>query len=92
MITSSPAFQQNGLLIITFDESVGDSTACCGEKPGPYDEANNIMPGGTGPGGGIVGAVLLSPYIAPGTKSSHPLQPLLDVGDHRGPVRATDVG
>ena len=71
-ITGSPAFQQNGLLIVTFDESVGDSTACCGETPGPYDQANNIMPGGTGPGGGVVGAVLLSPYIAPGTKSSTP--------------------
>ena len=69
-ITSSPAFQQNGLLIITFDESVGDSTACCGEVPGPYDQEHNIMPGGIGPGGGVVGAVLLSPYIAPGTKST----------------------
>jgi hypothetical protein len=65
MITSSPAFQQDGLLLITFDEGEGDSTACCGEIPGP----NNPNPGGNGPGGGDVGAVLLSPFIAPGTVS-----------------------
>jgi hypothetical protein len=70
VITSSPAFKQDGLLIVTFDEAVGDSSACCGETPGPYDAANSIQPGGTGPGGGAVGAVLLSPYIAPGTRTS----------------------
>ncbi len=69
-ITSSPAFQQDGLLIITFDEAVNDDTACCGETPGPYDAANGVQPGGGGPGGGDVGAVLLSPFIAPGTTSS----------------------
>jgi hypothetical protein len=69
-ITSSPAYQQNGLLIVAFDEAVGDATACCGEMPGPYDAANSIMPGGSGPGGGVVGAVLLSPFIAPGTRST----------------------
>jgi hypothetical protein len=37
--------------------------------PGPYDLAHGIQPGGTGPGGGLVGAVLLSPYIAAGTTS-----------------------
>src|SRR5581483_1388501 len=37
-ITSSPAFKRDGLLVITFDESDGpqsDSSACCGEQPGP---------------------------------------------------------
>jgi phosphatidylinositol-3-phosphatase len=70
VITSSPAFQQSGLLIITFDEAVGDSSACCNEVPGPYDASNQIQPGGSGPGGGVVGAVLLSPAIAPGTTST----------------------
>ncbi len=69
-ITSSPAFQQNGLLIVVFDEAVGDSSACCNEMPGPFDAANKIMSGGSGPGGGVVGAVLLSPFITPGTTSS----------------------
>jgi hypothetical protein len=52
IITSSPAYKQDGLLIITFDEGVGDSTACCGQ---------------VAPGGGVVGAVLLSPFITAGT-------------------------
>ena len=68
-ITASPAFKQNGLLIITFDEaSPSDASACCGEIPGPGE----ALPGGTGPGGGDVGAVLLSPCIKPGTVSTVP--------------------
>lgn len=68
---SSPAFQRNGLLVITFDESEGpqsDATACCGEGRAP----NTPLPGITGLGGGRVGALLLSPYIAPETFSSTP--------------------
>ncbi|MGZ4175602.1 MAG: alkaline phosphatase family protein [Solirubrobacteraceae bacterium] len=70
-ITSSPAFRRDGLLEITFDESEGpqsDSTSCCGELPGP----GSPLPGITGPGGGRVGAVLLSPHIAAGTVSTVP--------------------
>lgn len=64
-ITSAPAFKQNGMLIITFDEGVGPA-ACCGEirpKGAP-------RPGKTGPGGGRIGAVVLSPFITPGTVSN----------------------
>lgn len=71
LITSSPAYRHNGLLKITFDESEGptsDSSACCEETPGP----GSPLPGITGPGGGKVGAVLLSPFIAPGTISTTP--------------------
>ncbi|WP_018332050.1 alkaline phosphatase family protein [Actinomycetospora chiangmaiensis] len=60
VITNSPAFKQDGALVITFDESDGpnsDSTACCGEGPGP----NTPLPGITGLGGGRVGALLLTP-------------------------------
>jgi phosphatidylinositol-3-phosphatase len=69
-ITSSPAYkQQNGLLIITFDEaSTSDTSSCCGEIPGP----GSAEPGLNGPGGGDVGAVLLSPCIKPGTVSDTP--------------------
>jgi hypothetical protein len=69
-ITSSPAFkQENGLLVITFDESsVSDTGACCGEIAGP----GSPLPGLTGPGGGDTGTVLLSPCIAPGTVSNEP--------------------
>ena len=72
LITNSPAFKKNGLLEITFDESDGpqsDASACCGEQPGPGDSP---LPGITGPGGGLVGAVLESPFIAPGTVSATP--------------------
>jgi hypothetical protein len=65
-ITSSAAFRQNGLLIVTFDESADDSSACCTEPTGP----NTRAPGGNGPGGGRVGAVLVSPFIKPGTTPS----------------------
>ena len=72
-IQASPAYQDRGLIIVTFDEAHGgtspadDGSACCGEQPGP----NSPVPGGLtgGPGGGKVGAVLLSPCITPGTVS-----------------------
>ncbi len=85
LITRSPAFLQDGLLIIAFDESspahnanVGtdttvDSTSCCMEpmEVDPNTGTPGIPPGGSssvdGTGGGRTGAVLLSPFIAPGT-------------------------
>ncbi|HEY7918286.1 MAG TPA: alkaline phosphatase family protein [Streptosporangiaceae bacterium] len=75
-IMASPAYRQGGLIFITFDES-GDDTnakACCGEKDslGYTDPShpNVNEPGLYGPGGGRVGAVALSPFIKPGTRSS----------------------
>jgi len=70
LITNSPAFKdQNGLLIVTFDESdTSDASSCCGEIPGP----GSPLPGIFGQGGGDVGAVVLSPCIAPGTVSQTP--------------------
>ena len=68
-ITASAAYQHGGLIEITFDESDGaqtDATACCGETAGPASP----LPGITGPGGGRIGAVLLSPFIKPGTTSA----------------------
>jgi phospholipase C len=70
-ITASPAFKQDGVLVITFDESDGpqsDATACCGETAGP----NTPEPGITGPGGGRVGALVLSPFAQGGTWSTTP--------------------
>ena len=64
-ILASPAFKQDGLLVITFDEGT-DGAACCGEQPLP----GGPLPGQWGPGGGRIGAVLLSPMIAPGTVSN----------------------
>jgi hypothetical protein len=71
-ITSSAAFKDHGLLLVTFDEAEGDpregspdASACCDEQPG----YNTVNPGGPipGPGGGKIGAVALSPCITPGT-------------------------
>ncbi len=64
-ILASPAFKQDGLLIITFDEGT-DAAACCGERPLP----GGPQPGQFGPGGGRIGAVLISPTIVPGTVSN----------------------
>jgi len=73
LILDSPAFRQDGLLIITFDESDSTgpeaSTACCDEKPLPGERQK---PGYNGPGGGRIGAVLLSRLIRPGTTSEVP--------------------
>jgi phosphatidylinositol-3-phosphatase len=69
-ILASPAYKANGLVIVTFDEGSTD-TACCGETPGKTaSHPNSAEPGRGGPGGGRVGAVLLSPFIEPGTVSS----------------------
>ena len=68
-ILNSPAFKKDGLLVITFDESGGDMSACCDEPSGP----NTTQPGLGGAGGGRIGAVALSPFIKPGTVSDAPL-------------------
>ncbi len=68
LITSSAAFKADGMLVVTFDEAETGAeadAACCGEHPGPA-AAN---PGVNGPGGGITGAVVISPFVRPGTVS-----------------------
>jgi hypothetical protein len=70
-IMQSPAFRKDGMLVITADESEGvtqDSRACCGEGPGP----NAQRPGIEGPGGGRIGALVISPYVAAGGTSTTP--------------------
>lgn len=59
-IMASPAFKKDGLIVVTYDESeTSDASACCGTRITP----NTPMPGITGAGGGLVGAILLSPRI-----------------------------
>ena len=72
-ILASPAYKKDGLLVVTFDEAEvsqgqDDAAACCNEQPGP----NSPLPGIYGMGGGRVGAVLLSPFVAPGTTNDTP--------------------
>jgi hypothetical protein len=67
LVTGSPAFKKDGLLIIIFDEAdTSDTSSCCNEMPGPTDPDPGEE-GGTG--GGQVGAVMLSPFIKPMTVS-----------------------
>jgi phosphatidylinositol-3-phosphatase len=73
LIEAAPAFLAAGMLVITFDESDGagaeGSSACCGEHPLP---GARFQPGFSGPGGGRVGAIVLSKFIKPGTVSALP--------------------
>lgn len=68
-ILNAPAFKKDGLLIVTFDEAAADATACCNEPTGPNVKA----PGYYGPGGGRIGAILLSPFVKPGTVIETPV-------------------
>lgn len=68
-ILGSKAYKENGLLVITVDEApssgeYADSSSCCGQPTFP----NVPAPAGTigKPGGGQVGALLLSPFIKGG--------------------------
>jgi phosphatidylinositol-3-phosphatase len=73
LIERSAAFQADGVLIVTFDESDGagpeGSSACCAERPLP---GARFSPGISGPGGGRVGALVLSRFVKPGTVSDVP--------------------
>jgi len=68
-ITGSKAYKENGLLVLTVDQApsggeYGDSSSCCGQPAFPNLPA---PAGGIGPpGGGQVGALLLSPFIKGG--------------------------
>ncbi len=82
VIKQSAAYQDDGMIIITFDEAEvsskvsgaalkknkAASTRCCDELPGPFAE----HPGIFGDGGGKVGALILSPLVESGKKNNHP--------------------
>jgi hypothetical protein len=67
-ILHSKAFKQDGLLVITFDESEEGAESCCFVPTGP----NTPLQGIYGPGGGRTGTVLISPLIEPGTVNDAP--------------------
>jgi hypothetical protein len=76
-IRRSRAYSHGGLIVITSDEApssgeYSDSGSCCGQ-PATYPD----IPAGTspfsGPGGGTVGALLISPYVKGGTTSQEQL-------------------
>jgi len=68
-ILASSAFRHDGLLIVTFDESESGAESCCVD-----DTPNTPNAGGIdaiGSGGGRIGAVVVSPFVAPGTRNDH---------------------
>jgi hypothetical protein len=72
-ILKSKAYKQDGLLIITFDEAEYDGTpeaasSCCFAPTGP----NSPSQGVSGPGGGRIGAVMISPFIDKGSVNDTP--------------------
>jgi len=112
LIESSKAYQQDGLIIINFDESgltvqasangqlsiTAQGLFCCNEQPGPnlapFPQTTNITPTVSltfqSYGGDRTGAVLLSPFLKPGTVSETPfnhyslLKSLEDIFDTDG--------
>jgi phosphatidylinositol-3-phosphatase len=68
-IQASPAYQDDGALIITFDESESGAEGCCVEDAPNTPNAGGQTPG---PGGGRTGTVVLSKYVAPGTTTATP--------------------
>jgi len=83
-ILASKAYKDGGLLAITVDQapSTGieaDSSSCCGQPrfaglPAPTSPAGGPPAAGRLPpsGGGQVGALLLSPFVKPGTVDQDP--------------------
>jgi hypothetical protein len=68
-ILGSKAYKENGLLVITVDEApssgeYADSSSCCGQPTFPNLPASTSALGK--PGGGQVGALLLSPFVKGG--------------------------
>jgi hypothetical protein len=69
-IQASPAYKEDGLIVILFDEG-STNLQCCGEKKAPnlsLTENNGYPvpdPGPYGDGGGQTGAILLSPFVTP---------------------------
>jgi phosphatidylinositol-3-phosphatase len=69
-ITGSKAYKESGLLVITVDEApstgaFAESSSCCGEPLFPNDPVKTLI--GAPRGGGIVGALLLSPLVKAGS-------------------------
>jgi hypothetical protein len=76
-ILASKSYEHGGLLAITVDQAPSsgvdaDSSSCCGQPAFPALPPPPTLPGGgtaRAAGGGQVGALLLSPYVKPGTTS-----------------------
>jgi hypothetical protein len=75
-ITGSKAYKENGLLVISVDEApstgaFAESSSCCGQPLFPNDPVKTLI--GAPRGGGIVGALLLSPFVKAGSTNEQQL-------------------
>jgi hypothetical protein len=66
-ILKSAAFKKDGLLVVTFDESEGDTSSCCRQPA-----AQNLPDTDASKGGGRVGAVVVSRFVKAGTTNATP--------------------
>jgi phosphatidylinositol-3-phosphatase len=72
LILASPAYKNDGLLVITFaDAPASDASGCCRAPGGGSGSSSTGAPVSV-TGGGRVGALLLSRYTTPGALSSTP--------------------
>jgi hypothetical protein len=74
-ILLSKAYRDGGLIVITVDEApasgeLADSSFCCAQPRFPGLDPS--QPAGARSGGGQVGALLISPFVKPGTTSQEP--------------------
>jgi hypothetical protein len=75
-LMASPAYADDGMIVITFDQArvagrQADSTSCCGQVLG-VNEPESVDPQAPAPGGGRVGALVLSPRVKTGSVSDVP--------------------
>ena len=98
-IEASPAYKEGGLIAITSAAGAPDRPDARTPAPAASPRSTRTSrpkrhrgsrhrPGQTDGGGGRVGLLLLSPFVAPGTvNETRLLQPLLAAEQHRGTVR-----
>jgi hypothetical protein len=75
-VTRSKAYKENGLLVISVDEApstgaLAESSSCCGQPLFLNDPVKTLT--GSPRGGGIVGALLLSPFVKGGSTNQQQL-------------------
>jgi hypothetical protein len=66
LIQASPAYQQDGMIVVLFDEGVSSAMCCDEPYPPNLGQPNSTAPV-TGWGGGQTGAILISKFIKPMT-------------------------
>jgi hypothetical protein len=75
-LLASPEYADDGMIVITFDQArvagrQADSTSCCGQALG-VNEPESVDPQAPAPGGGRVGAIVLSSHVKGGVVSDVP--------------------